>query len=150
MDAARFDEPDVEEATVDGVDSAVADRLFRSGVRRSHLSGVVGVTLVRSVSLARPLRCFETFFDVFNSRRRHLPLNPAANGLGLLRGCDVHLPRGSFHLRSGARLLLRLLHPIPGLDRRRLILLRRCVLHGDVAVGLRRKSGCCEMDATVV
>ena len=56
MDAARFDEPDVEEATVDGVDSAVADRLFRSGV--------VGVALVRSVSLARPLRCFETFFDV--------------------------------------------------------------------------------------
>ena len=56
MDAARFDEPDVEEAAVDRVDSAVADRLFRSGV--------VGVALVRSVSLARPLRCFETFFDV--------------------------------------------------------------------------------------
>lgn len=64
MDAARFDEPDVEEAAVDGVDSAVADRLFRSGVRGSYLSGVVGVALVRSVSLARPLRCFETFFDV--------------------------------------------------------------------------------------
>ena len=93
-------------------------------------------------AFAAAFALLRSFLGGSNSRRRHVPLNRAANGLCLLRRCDVHLPRGRFHLGSGARLLLRLLHPIPGLDRHCLILLRGCVLHGDVAVGLRPESGC--------